>query len=88
MDLLRHPLSDHPLYIHFDTDIINPLDAPAMSYIAQGGPRASELKDVFRSLAQNEQIVAVSLTTWEHDLDQDGRSEETSMQLLEELLGG
>ncbi len=86
--LLDISFRDFPLYIHFDTDIINPLDAPAMSYIAQGGPRASELKDVFRSLAQNEQIVAVSLTTWEHDLDQDGRSEETSMQLLEELLGG
>ncbi len=85
--LLDYPLGKRPLYIHFDTDILNPLDAPAMSYLTEGGPRAAELTPIFRHLAQTGQIVTVSLSTWNPKLDVDGRSQETCMQLLQELLG-
>lgn len=84
--LLDYPLGERPLYIHFDTDILNPLDAPAMSYLAAGGPRAAELSPIFHHLAQTGQMVAVSLSTWNPKLDVDGRSQETCMQLLQELL--
>ncbi len=47
--LLEHPLLNNPLYIHFDTDIISPDDAPAMSYRAPGGPSAADLKTLFRA---------------------------------------
>jgi arginase len=87
LHLLDYHLAERPLYIHFDTDIINPLDAPAMSYAAKGGPRPAELAQVFRHLAQTKQITAVSLSTWNPSLDVDGRSAETCMHLLRELLG-
>ncbi len=86
LQLLDYDLGDRPLYVHFDTDIINPLDAPAMSYVAEGGPRARALAPVFRHLAQTGQIVAVSFSAWNPQLDVDGRSQETCMQLLHELL--
>jgi len=85
--LLQHATADSPLYIHFDADMINPLDAPAMSYVATGGPRAFELEEIFRHLAQTGRVGAVSLSTWNPDLDRDGRSRETSMRLLRALLG-
>lgn len=85
--LLGYHLGERPLYIHFDTDILNPLDAPAMRYVAEGGPRAAALAPVFRYLAQTGQIVAVSLSAWDPKLDTDGRSKETCMYLLQELLG-
>ena len=43
MSLLAYDFPDRPIYVHFDTDIVNPLDAPAMNYAAPGGPRAEEL---------------------------------------------
>jgi arginase len=87
LQLLDYPLGERPLYIHFDTDIINPLDVPAVNYVATGGPRAMALAQVFRHLAQTEQIVAVSLSTWNPKLDADGRSKELCMSLLQALLG-
>jgi arginase len=85
--LYDYPFPESPMYIHFDTDLINPLDAPAMSYAAKGGPRASELEDIFRFLAKAPQVVAISLSAWNPKLDVDGRSRKTSMNLLEALLG-
>jgi arginase len=84
--LYEYPFPEYPIYIHFDTDIINPLDAPAMSYPAKGGPRASELEDIFRFLAKTLPIVAISLSSWNPELDVDERSRTTSMNLLGALL--
>jgi arginase len=84
--LYEYAFPNLPMYIHFDVDIINPLDAPAMSYLAAGGPRASELEDIFRFLAQTLQVVAISLSSWNPELDADGGSKKTSMNLLQALL--
>ena len=78
---------DRNLYVHFDTDILSPEDAPAMNYLASGGPRASELAAIFRVLAATGQIAAVSMSTWNPDLDEDGRSQAVCMELLNILLG-
>jgi len=84
--LLEYPLPSLPLYIHFDTDIINPIDAPAMSYSAPGGPRALELEHVFGFLVRTGQIAGVSVCTWNPELDVDKQSEAVSMKLLQVLL--
>lgn len=84
--LYEYEFPDLPVYIHFDVDIINPLDAPGMSYTATGGPRASELGDIFRFLAQTLRIVAISLSSWNPELDTDGETKKTSMNLLQVLL--
>jgi arginase len=84
--LYEYEFPDLPIYVHFDVDIINPLDAPGMSFSAAGGPRASELEDIFRFLAQTLRIVAVSLSSWNPDLDTDGETKKTSMNLLRALL--
>lgn len=84
--LLEYDFGDRPLYVHFDTDIVNPLDAPAMNYVAQGGPRAEELGQVFRHLAQTGLVRAISVSSWNPELDGDGRSKETILGLLQELV--
>ncbi len=85
--LLQHPLIAQPLYVHLDVDIVNPDDAPAMSYRTEGGPSAAELRYVFRILAGTGRIAAVSMATWNPDLDTDGRSQAVSMELLRCLIG-
>jgi arginase len=86
MDLLEYDFPDRPIYVHFDADILNPLDAPAMNYLAKGGPRAEELAKVFRHIAQTGQVKAISVSSWNPEIDEDGRSKETIMNLLQELV--
>lgn len=86
-ELLSLPqLKDRPLYVHFDTDLTNPDDAPAMSYRSEGGPSAQELKAVFQALADGGQVVAASLSAWNPRLDADGRSRDVCMDLLKTLV--
>jgi arginase len=84
--LLDHPLPDGPLYIHFDTDVVNLAEMPAMNYPASGGPSAATMRLVFRHLAATGQIAAVSLSAWNPDLPGSDRSRELALSLLEELL--
>jgi arginase len=83
--LPEHPLLNRPLWVHFDTDILNLADAPAMSYPAAGGPSAAELKALFTRL-KSKPLVAVSMTTWTPHLDADGRSQAICMELLNWLI--
>ncbi len=85
-DLLDYPLSEGALYIHFDTDIINPIEAPAMNYPAAGGPTVETLRRIFKHLAQTGRVIAVSLSSWNPSLDHDGRTETAVMDLLDTLL--
>ncbi|MFN2115825.1 MAG: arginase family protein, partial [Anaerolineae bacterium] len=84
-ELLTLPLPDRPLHVHFDTDVIDPEQAPAMNYPAPGGPSADTVRAVFRRLAQSGRVAAVSVSSWNPDLDQDGRTRRLVMDLLSEL---
>jgi len=87
-ELLNYPLGARDLYIHFDTDIVDPSEAPGMNYPAPGGPSVNTLQRVFQHLAHTSRIVAVSLSSWNPSLDPDGRSQTAAMSLLHALLEG
>jgi arginase len=86
-DVMKYPFGGRPLYIHLDTDVIDPRDAPAMNYMTPGGPRADDLKAVFHFLAANERILAVSLSSWNPELDEASRAQDVCMELLRILAG-
>ena len=85
--LREHPLMSRPIWIHFDVDIVNPDDAPAMSYRATGGPSAAQVRSLFRALSQEANVVAVSMSTWNPELDRDGMTQNVCMDLLTTLIG-
>lgn len=85
--VVGHAFPDSPLYIHVDTDIISPVEAPAMNYPAPGGPSVIELKAVFRQLAMLAPIVAVSVSSWNPELDPSRRTEKASLDALDALIG-
>ena len=85
MSLLEYDFPDRPIYVHFDTDIVNPVDAPAMNYVAPGGPKAEELGKVFCHLAQTGLVKAISVSSWNPELDEDGRTKDIILNLLQEL---
>jgi arginase len=78
---------DSSLYIHVDTDIIDPAEAPAQNYPAPGGLSVIELKNVFRRLAMKAHIVAVSVSSWNPELDPSRMSEKASLDALDALIG-
>lgn len=85
-DLLNHPLPDRPLYIHFDVDVLDPGEAPAVSYPAPGGPGVEEIKLVFKHLAEARSVVGISMSTWNPDLDENGKTRDLCMEVLNILL--
>jgi len=84
--ILDATLPDGPLYVHIDSDILNPADAPAMNYLAAGGPSAKELLTVMKHLSRTKKIAAVSVSTWNPAMDQDGQSRKVCMALLDTLI--
>lgn len=84
--LARDDRLNAPLYIHFDTDFVNPKDAPAQSYFAPGGPSANEVRELFRAFAKTKNIVAVSMCAWTPALDVDGRTQAVTMDLIQTLV--
>ena len=85
-DLLDIPLPQGPLYVHFDTDIINPNEAPAMNYLAEGGPSVAVLKRIFHRIAQTGRLKAVSVSTWNPELDKNDRTKNAVLSLIDDLL--
>lgn len=86
-DLLDLTLPEGPLYVHMDTDIIDPAEAPAMNYPAAGGPSAAKLQTTMQYLNRTENIAAVSVSTWNPEMDEDGQSRKVCMDLLNTLIG-
>ncbi len=84
--LAESALPDTPVYVHIDTDVINPDDAPAMNYPAAGGPSIRELHTVMNHLQRSINIAAVSISTWNPKLDKNGRSRRVCMGLLDTLI--
>lgn len=80
-------LPDGPLYVHFDVDVIDPAEAPAMNYPAPGGPSAAQVNRVLAALAATGRVIAVSVSLWEPSLDGDGRTERVGQAAIASLLG-
>jgi arginase len=76
------------LHVHIDPDVLNPLDAPAMLYPADGGPSVAALEAVLARLSRRCRVVSVSLTTWLLDRDSSGATEKAVWRVVHAILGG
>jgi len=78
--------STRPVYVHFDTDIIDAAEAPAMMYPVAGGPSVTELQAMAEALHRTHTVVAVSVTAWDLGRDNDGRTERACLTVLDSLV--
>jgi arginase len=85
-DLLSLDLSDRPLYVHFDCDVLRQSDLSAVSYPADGGPALETIEASLDRLASTNRIAAISVSMWNPDMDQDNRAENLVVDLVERLL--
>ena len=86
MTLTTMDIPKGPLYVHFDTDIINCDDASAFNYPVPGGPSASEVTAAMKHLGQTGQVVAASMSSWAPRLDKDGQTKNKCMAAFKALL--
>ena len=80
--LLDHDLGHRPIAVHFDVDIINGQEAPAMEFPTEGGPSAAMMGRVFARIADTGRLTAVSVSSWVPSLDTEGVTADVVLQLL------
>ena len=76
-----------PLYVHFDVDVLNKDEAPAMRYAVAGGPSLGAAQRMAARLAANGQLAAVSLTVWDMEADRTRQTERACLSTLGHLVG-
>lgn len=75
-DLDPENLPDGPLYLHFDSDIIDASVAPAFLYPVTGGPSIDTIRRTLAAIMATGRVMAVSTTVgWNTAKDADGKTE-------------
>jgi len=68
-ELLTANLPDKPLYIHFDTDVVDSDDMPAMNYPEPDGPSLDETAKTLKHVVDTSNTVGVLFSLWNDTLD-------------------
>jgi arginase len=84
----RVSASDRPFYVHFDVDVLDCAEAPAMQYPVAGGPGIETLRNVAASLHRTGRLAAASMNPWALDKDTDGRTAAACWSIYNALVGG
>lgn len=85
-DLLASLPAGRPIYVHFDVDIIDAGEAPAMLYPVGDGPSSATLARVATALRQTGRLAAVSVTTWDLAADAERVTERACRRVLDALV--
>lgn len=84
--VLSHLDPQESLYVHFDTDVLDePQRMPALKYHVPGGPRLEQMAALFERLRAY-RLVALSVSAWHAEQDQDGRAAHACLALIDRLL--
>lgn len=78
---------ERDLWVHFDTDYVNPNDAPAMRYIATGGDSADVAKRDLAMLGAKRNVLGMSVSAWAPHLDSDGHTARVCWDIISGLAG-
>jgi arginase len=86
VEVLTHLRPRERIYLHWDTDVIDdPQRMPALKYHVRRGPSAAEMAEFFRNLRLYN-IVAVSVSAWHAEQDDDNQTALASLEILNTLL--
>jgi arginase len=86
---LLQSLPEGPIYLHFDTDIIDASEAPAFLYAVKGGPKADEMRDAIAAIEATGRVVAFSATAaWDASKDENRATEAAVRRAISPVLPG
>ena len=78
-------LPQKPLYIHFDTDVVDCEDMPAMSYPEPDGPSLEESIDSLRQIVAKRETVGILFSLWNGTLEGGDRALAATLSLIRAL---
>ncbi len=79
-------LSERPLHIHLDVDIVDPEELPGLLYPAPGGPRLARVTAALRHLAASPHLVGISVAhTYDHRAELAALSRRVAAELVAAL---
>ena len=78
-------LPDRPLYIHFDTDVVDCAEMPAMSYPEPGGPSLQQSIDSLNRVRARSQVAGVLFSLWNGTLDGADEAMAATLELIRAL---
>jgi arginase len=83
----KNALEGAPVFVHFDTDVIDPEHFPA-AVPAPGGLHPDKLYDLFDSVLEDSELVGIEITNFDAPDDEEARAvaTETAMHVLEPVL--
>jgi arginase len=84
----RVAASDRPFYVHFDVDVLDAAEAPAVQFPVAGGPSVETLLNTAARLHQTGRLVCASMNPWVLDKDTDGRTAAACWSIFNALVGG
>jgi len=83
--LLTADLPNKPLYIHFDTDVVDSAEMPAMNYPEPDGPSLEETSKTLKHVLDNNQMVGVLFSLWNDTLDGADKALSATLELVRTL---
>ncbi len=78
-------LPQKPLYIHFDTDVVDPEDMPAMSYPEPDGPSLGESIDSLQRILAKSEAAGILFSLWNGTLKGGDRALAATLSLIRAL---
>ena len=78
-------LPEKPLYIHFDTDVVDCEDMPAMSYPEPDGPSLQESIDSLQHVISKSNMVGILFSLWNGTLSGSDRALAATLALIRAL---
>ena len=78
-------LPDRPLYIHFDTDVVDCAEMPAMSYPEPGGPSLRESIESLKAVTARRDIAGVLFSLWNSTLEGADEAKSATLELIRAL---
>ena len=79
------PLPDKPLYIHFDTDVVDCAEMPAMSYPEPDGPSLAESIASLKRARSRSHVAGVLFSLWNDTLEGGAEAQEATLELIRAL---
>ena len=84
-DLASTAFPQKPLYIHFDTDVIDSAEMPAMNYPEPNGPSLAESADVLGQITKQENVVGILFSLWNDTLPDADKALSALLRLVRTL---
>ena len=84
-ELSEAELPEKPIYLHFDTDVVDCADIPALSYPEPGGPSLGESIASLRDVMRRGDIAGVLFSLWNSTLEGSDQSRAATLDLIRAL---